>query len=159
MASELAARPCQRTDKYARRFSGRAESRQRARSDVVTLVLTHAQDHALVADCIVPDRFAALTTKEIAALRVTHGGRPAQLGDFFTVTGARSTSVRVAGSLERVEGIGTAMAGGDILIDGAGGPDLGLGMAGGRAGVRGAAGGTGGGARAGAGTGLTCGGV
>ncbi|PYO42148.1 MAG: formylmethanofuran dehydrogenase subunit C [Gemmatimonadetes bacterium] len=124
-------------------------------SDVVTLVLTHAQDHALVADCIVPDRFAALTTKEIAALRVTHGGRPAQLGDFFTVTGARSTSVRVAGSLERVEGIGTAMAGGDILIDGAVGPDLGLGMAGGRIDVRGAAGDNAGGARPGAAKGMT----
>jgi len=119
------------------------------------LSLTQALDHPLVADCIVPDRFAALTTKEIATLRVTHGGRTARLGDFFKVSGERSASVRLEGNLEKVEGIGAGMAGGDLVIEGSAGRDLGLAMAGGRIDVRGGAGENAGGARPGAAKGMT----
>ena len=124
-------------------------------SDTVVLSLSMALDHPLVADCIVPDRFASLTTKEIATLPVTHGGRTARLGDFFRVTGARSSSVRIEGALEQVEGIGAGMAGGDIVIEGSAGRDLGMAMAGGRIDVRGGAGDNAGGARAGAAKGMT----
>lgn len=124
-------------------------------SDAVVLSLTRALDHPLVADCIVPDRFAALTTKEIATLRVTHGGRTARLGDFFSVTGERSSSLRVEGALEEVEGIGAGMAGGDLVIEGSTGRDLGMAMAGGRIDVRGGAGDNVGGARPGAAKGMT----
>lgn len=124
-------------------------------SETIVLSLTQAPAHALVADCIVPDRLAALTAKEIAALEVFHGGRAARLGDFFKVTGERSSHLRLEGDLGRVQGIGTAMTGGDMLIDGSSGRDLGVAMAGGRIDVRGGTGDNVGGARPGAAKGMT----
>lgn len=124
-------------------------------SEAIVLSLTQAPAHALVADCVVPDRFAALTTNEIASLGVFHGGRTARLGDFFKVTGERSSNVRLEGDLGRVHGIGTGMAGGDMLIDGSCGQDLGVAMAGGRIDVRGGTGDNVGGARPGAAKGMT----
>ena len=124
-------------------------------SDAVTLSLAHPPEHALVAQCIAADRFAALTTKDITDLPVFHGGRPARLGDFFRVAGERSSTVRTEGNLERVEGIGAGMAGGEIVIEGNAGRDVGLAMAGGRIEVRGNAGDNAGGARPGASRGMT----
>ena len=124
-------------------------------SEAIVLSLRQAPAHALVADCVVPDRFAALTTNEIASLGVFHSGRAARLGDFFKVTGERSSNVRLVGDLSRVHGIGTGMAGGDMLIDGSSGQDLGVAMAGGRIDVRGGTGDNVGGARPGAAKGMT----
>jgi len=124
-------------------------------SDVVTLVLTQAHDHALVASCIVPDRFAALNAQEIASLPVMHGGRAARLGDFFKVSGERSARMRLEGNLEQVEGIGTGMVGGELTIEGSVGRDLGMVMAGGRIDVQGGAGDNVGGARPGAAKGMS----
>ncbi|HYK82056.1 MAG TPA: formylmethanofuran dehydrogenase subunit C [Gemmatimonadales bacterium] len=124
-------------------------------SDAVELSLTQAPSHALVASCITADRFAALDTKAIAALPVLHGGRPAQLGDFWRVRGGRAGTLRLEGDLDRVEGIGTAMTGGEILIAGNAGRDLGVALAGGRIEVRGSAGDNAGGARPGAARGMT----
>ncbi|HYL20888.1 MAG TPA: formylmethanofuran dehydrogenase subunit C [Gemmatimonadales bacterium] len=124
-------------------------------SDLVILALTQAPEHALLADCIAADRFAGLGGKEIAELSVMHGGRAARLGDFFKVNGERSASVRLEGNLEKVEGIGAGMAGGDLVIEGSAGRDLGMAMAGGRIDVRGGAGDNAGGARPGAAKGMT----
>ena len=87
-------------------------------SDAVTLTLRQPPEHALLADGIAADRLAALTTRAITELPVLHGGRVAQLGEFFTVTGERSAAVRIEGNLEKVEGIGAAMAGGRLSING-----------------------------------------
>src|SRR5581483_7234521 len=87
-------------------------------SDAVTLTLAAVPAHPLVADCIAADRFAALAEREIAALPVTHGGRPARLGDFFRVSGGRAATVRIEGDLRLVEGIGTGMAGGELVVEG-----------------------------------------
>jgi formylmethanofuran dehydrogenase subunit C len=124
-------------------------------SDSVTLRLETAPAHALVADCIAADRFAALSAQQIAELPVVHGGRPGRLGDFFEVKGERSVAVRIEGDLERVEGIGSAMAGGELMIEGTVGRDLGLAMSGGRIDVRGDAGDNAGGARPGAARGMS----
>lgn len=124
-------------------------------SDAVTLVLTTRPVHPLVADCVAADRFARLGTGEIAALPVVHGGRPASLGDFFRITGEHSSSVRVEGDLTDIEGIGAGMAGGELLIDGGVGRDVGLAMVGGRIDVRGDAGPNAGGAAPGAARGMT----
>jgi len=124
-------------------------------SDAVTLTLTTQPARTLVADCIAADRFAALGAQEIAALPVLHGGRPATLGEFFKVRGERASVVRIEGDCERVEAIGTGMAGGELVIDGSVGRDLGLGMSGGRIDVRGNAGANTGGAPAGAARGMT----
>jgi formylmethanofuran dehydrogenase subunit C len=124
-------------------------------SDAVVLTLRAAPAHALVADCIAADRFAALGASEITGLPVLHGGRRARLGDFFAVRGERSTTVRIEGDLERVEGVGAGMAGGELLVSGNVGRDLGVAMAGGRIEVRGSAGNNAGGARPGAARGMT----
>ena len=124
-------------------------------SDAVTLTLTTQPARTLVADCIAADRFAALGAQEIAALPVLHGGRPATLGEFFKVRGERASVVRIEGDCERVEAIGTGMAGGELVIDGNAGRDLGLAMSGGRIDVRGHAGANTGGAPAGAARGMT----
>jgi len=124
-------------------------------SDAVTLTLTTQPTQTLVADCIAADRFAALGAQEIAALPVVHGGRPATLGAFFEVRGERASVVRITGDCRRVEAIGTGMAGGELVIDGSVGRDLGLAMSGGRIDVRGNAGANTAGAPAGAARGMT----
>jgi formylmethanofuran dehydrogenase subunit C len=121
----------------------------------IVLTLATAPAHALIADCIAPDRFAALGATAIAALPVLHGGRRARLGDFFRVAGDRSATVRIEGNLEQVERVGAGMAGGELVIEGNVGRDLGLAMAGGRIDVSGAAGDNAGGARPGASRGMT----
>jgi len=124
-------------------------------SDAVALTLATPPTHPLVADCIAADRFASLDARAIGQLPVTHGGRRAKLGDFFTVTGERSATVRIAGDLVKVEGIGAGMAGGDLVVDGSVGRDLGRAMAGGRIDVHGSAGENAGGAFPGAARGMT----
>src|SRR3989475_6767415 len=123
-------------------------------SGAVTLSLAQQPEHTLVADCIAADRFASLGAKQIAELPVVHGGRRATLGDFFKVRGERSTTLRIEGDLARVEGIGTAMAGGEIVIAGGAGRDVGVQMIGGRIDVGGDAGDNAGGARPGASRGM-----
>src|SRR2546428_13644241 len=109
-------------------------------SAAVTLSLAQQPEHPLAADCIAADRFASLGAKQIAELPVVHGGRRATLGDFFKVRGGRSTTLRIEGDLARVEGIGTAMAGGEIVIAGGASRDGGVQMAGGRIDIGGGAG-------------------
>src|SRR5207245_548380 len=84
-------------------------------SDPVVLTLATAPTHLLVADCIAADRFALLGAGDIGQLPVTHGGRRALLGDFFTVTGERSATVRITGDVTKVEGIGAGMADGELV--------------------------------------------
>src|SRR3989442_15279937 len=127
-------------------------------SAAVTLSLAQQPEHALVADCIAADRFASLDATQIAELPVLHGGRRATLGDFFKVRGERSSTLRIEGELARVEGIGTAMAGGEIVIAGGAGRGGGVQMAGGRIDIGGEAGGNAGGAPPGAARGRTRGG-
>src|SRR2546428_8245262 len=127
-------------------------------SAAVTLSLAQQPEHPLAADCIAADRFASLGAKQIAELPVVHGGRRATLGDFFKVRGGRSTTLRIEGDLARVEGIGTAMAGGEIVIAGGAGRDVGVQMIGGRIDIGGDAGDNAGGARPGAARGMAGGG-
>ena len=124
-------------------------------TDAVTLSLTAPPEHTLVADCIAADRLAALGEKEIGDLPVLHGGRAARVGDFFRVTRGRSSSVRIEGDLSRAEGIGTGMAGGELVIEGSVGRDLGVAMSGGRIDVHGSAGDNAGGALPGAARGMS----
>jgi len=124
-------------------------------SDTVTLTLAAPLEHALLADCIAADRFAGLDAKQIAALPVMHGGRPATLGEFFKVRGGHSSVVRIEGDVPRVDAIGAGMAGGELTIEGGAGRDLGLAMSGGRIDVRGKAGDNAGGALPGAARGMT----
>ena len=119
------------------------------------LTLRAALDGPLDASCIAADRFAALGERDIAALPVRHDGRAGTLGDFFAIRGERKPRVRVIGQLERADGIGTGMAGGELVIEGNVGRDLGLAMAGGTIDAHGNAGENAGGAAPGTPRGVT----
>jgi formylmethanofuran dehydrogenase subunit C len=97
----------------------------------VTLTLRAPLDGRLDVESVAAERFAGLAEGEIAALPVWAGARAARLGDFFDVRGERASRVRVSGALEGVDGLGSRMAGGELVIDGAAGHRVGAGMTGG----------------------------
>jgi formylmethanofuran dehydrogenase subunit C len=109
-------------------------------SDAVTLTLRTAPDAPLDVSEIVPDRFAALSTAQIAALPVWIGAREATVGDFFAVDGGNAPRVRVVGSHARLDGLGGGMAGGELIVEGDAGRELAAGMTGGAVEVRGSVG-------------------
>ena len=109
-------------------------------SDHVTLTLRAALDGALEVEGVAGDRFATMSEAAIAALPVWLGARAARLGDFFDVTGERSSTVRVVGAVARVNGLGAGMSGGELTIDAHAGARVGARMTGGRLDVLGDAG-------------------
>ncbi len=98
----------------------------------MTLTLRAALEGPLEVEAVAGDRFATLSQGEIAALPVWLGARTARLGDFFDVTGERSSTIRVVGAVSRVDGLGAGMAGGHLTIDGDAGARVGARMEGGR---------------------------
>ena len=109
-------------------------------TDTITLTLRAALDTDVEVDGLTPDRLAALGSAEIGALPVWYDGRRASLGDVFAVRGERSSTLRVAGALGRVAGLGAGMTGGTLVIDGSAGRGVGAGMSGGTLEVTGDAG-------------------
>jgi len=109
-------------------------------SDAVTLTLRAAPDAPLDLSQLAPDRLAALAEREIAALPVWAGARQAAVGDFFAVAGGNADKLRVVGADPRLHGLGAAMAGGELLVEGDAGRDLAAGMTAGRVEVRGSVG-------------------
>lgn len=106
-------------------------------SDSVTLTLRAQLDHPIDADCISPDRFGQLRSREIERLPVWSGREQRTLGDYFAVAGQQSTDIRVEGDVRHANGIGAAISTGTLVVDGNVGSHLGLGMSGGRIDVRG----------------------
>ena len=86
----------------------------------------------LEAECVAPDRLAALALADIAALPVLHGNARATLGDFFAISGdPADAEVRVEGDCRSVKWLGARMAGGRLDIRGPAGMHVGGGMIGG----------------------------
>jgi formylmethanofuran dehydrogenase subunit C len=106
-------------------------------SDVVTLTLRAPVTESVGAESVVANAFATLGAREIAALPLWVGSRRVAVGDLFTVDGDKSDVVHVVGDLARVDGLGTAMTGGTLTLDGSAGRDVGTGMSGGTIEVRG----------------------
>ena len=106
-------------------------------SESITLTLRTPLDHAIDAECISPDRFAACDSQQIEHLPVWAGRDQRRLGDYFAVRGERSTEIRIGGDVRRVNGIGAAMSVGRIVVDGSTGSHVGTGMSGGRIDVHG----------------------
>ena len=92
------------------------------------------------ADCITPDRFIGLPSKEVAALPVLCGRRWLTLGELFTVAGDGAAEIVIEGDLSHVKRIGQGMSRGRITIHGDVGLHLGVQMSGGEILVRGNAG-------------------
>ena len=109
-------------------------------SDAIHLTLRVAPGDGIEIDDLSPDRCASMSESEIAALPLWIGGRAAKLGDAFDVRGASAPRLRVEGDLRHVHGLGSRMAGGELLIEGLVGNRLGAYMRGGWIDVRGDAG-------------------
>ncbi len=109
-------------------------------SDRITLSLRAPLARPLDADAIAPDRFAALDAREISALTLWDGRAAVTLGDVFTVTGDRSSTVVLDGDLMQLHGVGTLMGGGALEVTGSVGNSLGARMRGGAITVQGSAG-------------------
>ena len=124
-------------------------------SDWVVLTLRAPLEGSLEASCIAADRIGTLGEREIAALPVRHQGRAGVLGDFFTIRGERAARVRVVGNVEAAEGIGSGMTGGELVVEGNVGRDLGDRDVGGTVDVHGNAGANAGGVEPGAARGVT----
>ena len=113
-------------------------------SDRVTLVARHAIAEPLETEGLTPDRLATLSEPAIARLPVWSGRRAAQLGEFFDVQGSYASSVVVQGAGGHVHGIGEAMTGGTLILEGDAGNLVGAGMSGGTLDARGSIGDDGG---------------
>lgn len=124
-------------------------------SDAVTVTLRSPLELPLEAECLRADRVATLSEREIAALPVWLGGRPMKLGELFAVRGAHAARLRLEGDLSLAEGIGSEMAGGELVVEGHAGVGVGTGMSGGTIDVRGDCGDRVGAAAPGAARGMT----
>ena len=108
-------------------------------SDWITLA-ARAVEAPIDLDGLDPARLAELSETDIAALPVLAGRQRARLGDFFTVSGERSTRVRIEGSTRLIDGVGAGMTGGELDVIGDAGAMAGAGMRGGTLLVHGSAG-------------------
>ena len=109
-------------------------------SDRITLTLRAALARTIGAECISADRFADLSEQEIGALRLWDGHASVALGDVFAIRGDHSSSVTIEGDLAHLDGVGTAMRGGEIAIAGSVGSSVGAQMSGGVIRIAGSAG-------------------
>ena len=109
-------------------------------SDRITLTLRAPLARPISAGAIAPDRFAGLSSQEIAALELWDGSSRIALGDVFTVSGERSASVVLEGDLAQLHEVGTTMSAGSLEIKGSIGHALGVRMSGGTIAVQGRAG-------------------
>lgn len=115
-----------------------------ARSDVLgrpTLLQLKAPLNLPVeADCITPDRFIDLGSREVEMLPVLCGRRWLALGDLFTVSGDGAAEIVLEGDLSHAKRIGQGMTQGRITVHGNVGLHLGTRMSGGEIIVQGNAG-------------------
>jgi formylmethanofuran dehydrogenase subunit C len=95
------------------------------------LTLRGPLERTLDAECIAPNRFAGLSELELGRLPVWQGRQQMELGDFFHIRGAGCEYIRITGEAKRVDGIGTGMTSGQIVVDTNAGRYVGAGMSGG----------------------------
>ena len=106
----------------------------------LTLTLHTRPEVPLEAEALIPERFDAMTARQVAAVAVLYGNQPAALGDFFRVEGRPDGELRIIGDAARVKMIGAGMSRGRILVEGNAGMHLGAAMSGGEIVVEGNAG-------------------
>jgi formylmethanofuran dehydrogenase subunit C len=109
-------------------------------SERIVLTARHAIGETLDVEAFAPDRLAQLPESAIAQLPVWRGRDRLKLGDLFDVHGGHSSTVVVEGAGSRVHGLGAAMLGGRLIIDGDAGNFVGAGMTGGAIEVQGSVG-------------------
>ncbi len=97
----------------------------------VRLTLRHAPQAPTDAASIRPDAFRKLDDAEIAGLPMGPDPESPRIGDLFEVLGGRSDDVRVLGDLTGLRGLGAAMTGGTLRLEGDAADGVGAGMRGG----------------------------
>jgi formylmethanofuran dehydrogenase subunit C len=108
---------------------------------MLTLTLRVPPTLPLELDGLTPDRLAGLSAADVAKRPLPCGNRTDLLGEFFAVAGDPSDGVlSLVGDCSRIKGIGAAMTGGTVRVDGPVGAHAGAGMAGGSLQIRGTAG-------------------
>ncbi len=107
----------------------------------LTLTYTAGSSMPVRVRALTPTRLRESSLAEIERLEVTHGNRPAAVGELFRVSGDPSDGrIDLEGDLGGVHEIGHAMASGEIHVHGAAGRHLGSEMTGGTIRVEGDAG-------------------
>jgi formylmethanofuran dehydrogenase subunit C len=110
-------------------------------SNEIVLTLRAKPNGPVDASSLAPGGWGELAAGDIARLMLRVEGTGAvALGDVFAVSGERSNRLRVVGDLSMVEGLGTSLDGGELLIEGNVGPRVGARMKSGRITVTGNAG-------------------
>jgi formylmethanofuran dehydrogenase subunit C len=119
-------------------------------SDGITLTLKALPEGRVAGDVVSPDRFAALSNGDIAALPLwlsrglgdgQHApSRLVRLSELFEVRGERASAVRIVGDLRTVDRLGAGMTTGTLTIQGDVGGEIGRMMRGGAIEVLGSAG-------------------
>lgn len=106
----------------------------------LTLKLRAAPDQRLDLSALSPAKLATLSQGDIEALPIGTGRRPVKLGDLFSIAGTPGDTLVIDGSSSRLDGVGTGLQDGTIIVEGDVGAYAGRRMKGGRLEIRGAAG-------------------
>jgi formylmethanofuran dehydrogenase subunit C len=106
----------------------------------LTLTLRSAPAARVWAPILQPGRLRGLHASEVAALTVRCGREMLAVGELFEVSGTADDELVLLGDLQRLDGIGAAMTGGRVVVEGRCGNHLGARMSAGEIEVRGDAG-------------------
>lgn len=106
----------------------------------LTLKLKAAPDQRLDLSAISPTRLAAMSQAEIENLAIGTARRPVKLGDLFAISGTPGDTLVIEGATPRLDGIGTDLDHGTLIVEGDVGAYAGRRMKGGRLDIRGATG-------------------
>jgi formylmethanofuran dehydrogenase subunit C len=106
----------------------------------LTLKLKAAPDQRLDLSGVSPARLASLGQSEIENLAISSSRRDVKLGDLFAVSGTPGDTLVIEGGSSRLDGIGSELDAGTIIVEGDTGAYAGRRMKGGTLDIRGAAG-------------------
>ncbi len=97
----------------------------------LTLRLRSLPTHRIDMRPFTPLKLAALRPRQIADIPVRQGNCSLSAGELFEVTGSDTGQIVIQSDSDRLDGIGTAMAGGEVNVEGQAGCYLGRNMTGG----------------------------
>jgi formylmethanofuran dehydrogenase subunit C len=106
----------------------------------LVLALRARPDQRLDLSPLVPHRLAGNSAAEINAIALQTTRVPVAVGDIFRLRMGDAAQIRIEGACDRLDAIGYAMTGGEIVIDGDAGAQAGRLMSGGMLTIRGNAG-------------------
>ena len=106
----------------------------------LTLKLRGASDQRLDLSAVTPAKLASMSQSEIENSPVGSGRRAMKLGDLVAVSGTPGDAVVIEGGTSKLDGIGTGLDGGTVIVEGDVGAYAGRLMKSGRLEIRGNAG-------------------